>query len=242
MKSINLSNVALTDKQAAIWYLGHSGWAVKTKAHILLFDYTPSYGAHIDPTGLRGERVIILASHQHIDHYEPDLENWEAQLEAITYIDGWRRPGKARIISALPRETLEVEDMKVATMRSTDAGVGFLVHVDGLILFHAGDHANWEDNEPGISYEDEIDYIANQTSYVDIAFLPVTSFAGVRAPNITQGALYAITQLNPQVIFPMHGNNREPLYQAFAQDARTHNVNTPIICAEEVGEQWWYPL
>ncbi len=238
MKSINLSNVMLGDKQAAIWYLGHSGWAIKTKAHILLFDYTPAYGADINPTDLQGENVIVFASHQHIDHYEPDLEKWDAQLEAITYVYGWRHPGKENVISAPPRETLQVGDLEVVTMRSTDAGVGFLVQVNGLILFHAGDHANWEDNEPGISYENEINHIANQTPYVDIAFLPVTSFAGVRAPSITQGALYAITKLNPQVIFPMHGNGREHLYQAFAKDARAHNVKTPIICAEEVGEQW----
>ena len=240
MKSINISDVTLGDKKAAIWYLGHSGWAVKTKAHVLTFDYTRAYGAHIDPHDLKGENVVVFASHRHGDHYEPALETWAGQLKSVTYVYGWRQSGDA-VVSAPPRETLEIGDIEVATMRSTDTGVGFLVHVDGLILFHAGDHANWEDNEPGISYEDEIDHIADQTSYVDLAFLPVTSFAGVRAPSITQGALYAIQQLNPKVVFPMHGNGRERLYQAFAQDAKAHNVTLPIICAEEVGEQWWYP-
>jgi L-ascorbate metabolism protein UlaG (beta-lactamase superfamily) len=241
MTSINISNVTLGDKKAAIWYLGHSGWAVKTKAHVLFFDYTRSYGAHIDPDGLQGENVVVFASHQHLDHYEPALEKWDDPLKGVTYVYGWRRPGQENIISVPPREILEVGDIKIATMRSTDAGVGFLVHVDSLTLFHAGDHANWEDNEPGISYEDEIDHIASQVSHVDIAFLPVTSFAGVRAPSITQGALYAIHQLTPSVVFPMHGNNREPLYQAFAKDAMAHDVDIPILCAEEVGEQWWYP-
>ena len=40
--------------QAVVWYLGHSGWAVKTRNHLLVFDYWKSDAAPDEPALANG--------------------------------------------------------------------------------------------------------------------------------------------------------------------------------------------
>ena len=54
------------------------------------------------------------------------------------------------------RKSKKIDDMEILTISSTDAGVGFLIKVDGLVIFHAGDHVHWGgDMDP---FAKEIDY------------------------------------------------------------------------------------
>ncbi len=239
---MKLLNVPLQDQKALIWYLGHSGWAMKTPNHFLIFDYADAKSGLIEPEDLKNEKVVVFASHQHYDHYDPSLHRWADTIEDITYVYGWQSIDQPHVLNVEARANARIGDIDIATSRSTDEGVTYLVKVDGLTLFHAGDHADWVDNDPNVSYKAEIDHIASQTATCDVAFLPVTSFMGIRAESITQGAIYAILKLMPGVVFPMHGNGRENLYKDFEADARANGLTIPIICAETPGTSWSYPI
>ena len=69
----------LGEGDARIWYLGHCGWAVKTRSRVLIFDYwereavrgDPSLAnGKVDPAELRDLDVYVFVSHSHGDHYE----------------------------------------------------------------------------------------------------------------------------------------------------------------------------
>ena len=72
-----------------IRYLFHSGFAVETGAHLLIFDYykdTPRGGkladGVIDPAEVSGRDVVVFASHSHGDHYSPVIFGWRGTLPA----------------------------------------------------------------------------------------------------------------------------------------------------------------
>ena len=94
----------LSDKEAYIWYLNHSSWAVKTKDHLLIFDYTESGekpAAHfissgfIHPSELDGLNVSVFVSHGHVDHYDPVIFDWQNSVKDVKYILGFRLRGVA---------------------------------------------------------------------------------------------------------------------------------------------------
>ena len=69
--------------EAFIWYLRHSGWAIKTKSALLVFDYWDNDPApdekllangHIRPEELKDYPVYVFASHDHGDHSNNTLE------------------------------------------------------------------------------------------------------------------------------------------------------------------------
>lgn len=242
---MSIYNIA-ENEQAVVYYLGHSGWAVKTKSHFLIFDYFEMdrnignkglENGYIDPYEIKDENVFVFVSHKHQDHFDKKIKGWKDIVPNITYIAGWYSIG-SNFIGVPPHTNTTAFDLGIYTLKSTDEGSGFLINVDGLTIFHAGDHANWEDNDPDVSYYDEIDYIADKNSKVDIAFIPVTTFSGLRPKCMTVGAIYALKKLNPDAAFPMHGNNREYLYKEFAAEDGAKDFN--IVCAEKPGDFFFY--
>ncbi len=89
---------SLKTGEALIWYLHHSGWAVKTQNNFLIFDYVEDgpkprdatlQNGWIDPQSLKDESVYVFISHAHGDHFDPDILGWGEAKPGITYIFGW---------------------------------------------------------------------------------------------------------------------------------------------------------
>ncbi|MFZ5979194.1 MAG: ankyrin repeat domain-containing protein, partial [Candidatus Zixiibacteriota bacterium] len=140
----------LGEKEAVIWHLGHSGWAIKTKNHMMIFDYWlhPEQPApegaslasgYIVPEQLREMKIDVFVSHGHVDHYHNNIFRWKDTIPNLTYVMGFRPGGiEDEYVLINPREEKTVDDIKITTLRSTDAGVAFLLEVDGLTIYHAG--------------------------------------------------------------------------------------------------------
>src|ERR1044072_5174864 len=135
---------SLAGGEAYVWYLHNSGWAIKTRNHFLIFDYvgtsspsaTPSLSnGQITAKEIGAQRVIVFVTHQHEDHYSRHIFELEKSVKQIAYVFG------STVVN--PRERKTGDDAEVVPVRSTDLGVGFLVKVDSLTIFHAGDHALW---------------------------------------------------------------------------------------------------
>ncbi len=227
-----------------IIYLGHSAWCVKTEEYTLIFDYGVDekrqeegnlYNGVIHLEALKNEDVIIFASHSHGDHYNKNINRLAAGYENVTHVLGNIKSSYKNTIQMIPHEEKVVKGVKIITTGSTDLGVAFLVQADDVVIFHSGDHANWEDNDTEFSFEGEIDFISNYNLKIDVAFIPVCTFRGLRPEKMTNGARYTIEKLNPNLVFPMHANGREFLYKEFEADMKKAGVKNRIICAETVG-------
>lgn len=243
----NLLEKKLEEREAIIWYLGHSGWAIKTKNHLLIFDYVERgakpadpclSNGYINPSEIKNLHSLVFVSHGHSDHYWQAIFDWEKSIKDISYILGWQGVTGPRSICMGPRERIKIDDVEVLTIASIDEGVGFLVKVDGLVIFHGGDHAYW--GGPMDSFAKEIDYLASSDKEFDIVFLAVATGSGQRTESISQGIFYAIEKLLPKVMFPMHAGGNEGLYKKFTTEAEKRKLKTKVLCARSKGDRFIY--
>ncbi|MDQ7797599.1 MAG: ankyrin repeat domain-containing protein [Candidatus Edwardsbacteria bacterium] len=236
----------LKNGEAVVWYLGHSGWAVRTSGHLMVFDYfkgdrqsdNPGLAnGSIAPAELNGLKVIVFASHVHADHYMPAIFDWRKDLNDITYVMGFSPRDREGFVQLAAHESRSIGGAEVTAIESNDSGQGFLVTVDGVTVCHPGDHANRKRDfsEP---YKEEIDFMAGLNRPVDVLFTPVTgcNFGDVVA--VRMGALYAIEKLRPRAVFPMHAGDGGQAYREFAREARKEGIKVPVNCPDFSGDRF----
>ena len=97
--------------------------------------------------------------------------------------------------------------MKIRTLRSTDAGVAFLISTEGKCIYHAGDLNLWKwegagelvNGKEAREYKREINKLADYE--IDAAFVPLDSRQGKYA---FEGMLYFMEHVDVKAVFPMH--------------------------------------
>ena len=252
------ANKKLVDGQARIVYAGHSGWIVQTENNVLVFDYwvkslNPdkclANGSFCEKE-MKNKNVYVFVSHDHTDHFDKAIYNWADKVKNITYIYGFK-PEESWVYQNTAydgpdyqyinnNETKKINDIVVTTIKSNDTGQGFLVELDGLSIFHPGDHAMFT-AEDGDVFRKEVDFIAEKCSQVDVAFLPVTGCPSRwKKEYIIEGFFYNIDKLNPQQVFPMHAFQREYLLKEFSELAEERNNKANIVCTENRGDNFMY--
>lgn len=246
-----LNKKKLKDKQAVIWYLGHSGWAIETKNHLLIFDYfefanravlidASLASGYVTPSEIKNENVTVFVSHEHSDHYDPRIFAWRSDIQNINYVLGCRPPDTDQpYVYAGPRTQQEVGVIRVSTIRSNDAGVGFLIEVDGLTILHPGDHANGS-MEMSASYTTEIDALSTMSDDIDLAFFAILGCSLGTPESVQLGVHYAIEHLKPKVLFPMHAGHAPYIYRDFVQEAAKKKYDTQLAYALNDGDRFLY--
>lgn len=236
--------------EARITYLYHSGFAVETPQHILIFDYyrdradasAPGLAdGVIDIEALPVEKKIyVFVSHSHGDHFNPVIYEWSKKRN-ITYIlsnDVSTDPHNiATTIVMGPYELVDLDRLIVKSFGSTDKGISFLVKVDGLSIFHSGD-LNWwhwkEFNSDELLREEqdfkrELDKVIGEE--IDIAFVPVDPRLGEFAFLAGE---YFVEKLRPKLFIPMHFADKPEISQAFAN--RIDDFPTSAVVIKSRGQ------
>jgi L-ascorbate metabolism protein UlaG (beta-lactamase superfamily) len=104
----------------------------------------------------------------------------------------------------------------------------FLIHVDGLWIYHAGDHGHSQ-GEGNKIFKDNIDYLASLCDDLDMMFTPTFG-----------GEYYAIRSLSPRMIFPMHDGGHENQYGKFAQQVKSRGLKVRVGAAAKRGDVFFY--
>lgn len=243
----------LKEGEAYIWYLEHAGWAIKTKNHLLIFDYVflsrtgktpenPSLeNGYIDPAEIKDCSVFVFVSHGHGDHFDPMIFEWEKSVGDIRYIFGWqadRNPQYHYLTE--PRTKSTIDGFEIFNINHEFDGIpegAFLVKGDGLVIFHSGDHGcTREELDP--LFKANIDYLAQQENQIDLAF--ISQFGSRTGGEVNNGDLYTMDKLDPKVTFPMHKGGGERFYKRFAQEAQEKGAKTKVYCAEKRGDRFFY--
>jgi len=229
---------------ATIWYLGHCGYAVKTARHLLMFDYIEleeqvrerglSKG-FVDPAEIAAANLSVFASHSHLDHYDPVILTWEKTIPSIRYFFGWKAGLGARHQDLpAPRASATVDGLEIHTVNSHHSGVpevAWLVKVDGLVFFHAGDYQGKMARGATSNAADDMRYLMTKTDHVDVAFLGAV---------VEDWNLNVVNGLAPRALFPMHYRKQEERYRAFAADLAAAGVKRPVICPTRRGDRFEY--
>ena len=243
----------LDEGEAYIWYLGHAGWAVKTKNHLLIFDYVsysrlgrtpenPSLAnGYIDPSEIKDCSVFVFVSHGHGDHFDPVIYEWEKSVKKIQYIFGWQAGQNPHYhYLTEPKMKKTIDGFEIFNINHEFDGIpegAFLVKGDGLVIFHTGDHGSTGE-ELNILFKENIDYLAQQAKQIDVAF--ISQFGSRSGGEVNNGDLYAIEKLGPKVTFPMHQGGGERFYKKFAVEAKQKEAKTKVIPAEKRGDRFFY--
>jgi L-ascorbate metabolism protein UlaG (beta-lactamase superfamily) len=209
---------------AFVWYLGHCGYAVRTRNHFLIFDYQeerdgpqpktrparPSLAeGWIVPDEIKDLKVRVFVSHSHSDHFSSIVYSWKKEIPDIAYYFGWKAADDPSYhYLAGPRSGLVSDGLEIETINSHHSGVpesAFLVKVDGLIIYHNGDC------QPDDAAS-ENDFLRTKTDRIDLAFVfPVSG----------EGEKYGIQnrdffgKFKVGAAFPMHVTAGSPMYLEF---------------------------
>lgn len=141
-----------------VTYLAHSGFLVEMKNACFLFDY---YTGAI-PELPKEKPLVVFVSHSHSDHYNREIYQLLSQYPGTQYVLAKDIPVKRLIaeqeakginlgehIKSLRKDTKTMLPLwnhtllTVTTLKSTDAGVAFLLEYENRILYHAGDLNLW---------------------------------------------------------------------------------------------------
>lgn len=185
-----------------ITYITHSCFLVELDRCYLLFDY---YRGKL-PKLKEDKPLYVFASHVHADHYSNRI--FKLKHTQTTWMLS------SDIVIAHPHIQVEagqcytVDDLKLRTLASTDAGVAFLVSVQGSCIYHAGD-LNWwdwgDEDSPQESAEMKERYFRElqsiQGMHFDVAFVPVDPRLKERA---LKGVRAFLQYASCDVLIPMH--------------------------------------
>ena len=231
--------------KAKVWYLYHSGFAVQTSEHFLVFDYWKEKpkgkgleSGVIDPMALAEQDVIVFASHRHGDHYNRSILSWRQTIPKIRLVLSDDIPAVREAYMVKPGMQLSLDDLTIDTLASNDEGVAFVVEVDGLCIYHAGD-LNWwhwegepDDYNEGMaaSYKSQIALMKERR--IDLAFVPVD-------PRLEQqyswGIDHIMQTLDVQNVVPMHFGKAGYIVERLLNDDVSERYRHKIISLVERG-------
>lgn len=243
---------SLSDGEALIWYLGHCGYAVKTKTKLLIFDYqekvklpdktqvTPPsdaslFNGWINPAEIKDLDVWVFSSHSHSDHYDEIIFSWEKTIKNIHYVFGWQeKDGNNYYSLPAPRKDLILNGIEVYTVNSHHSGVpesGFLVKTDGLTIFHQGDYIGKMGENAPFKITDDLKYLKTKYNEIDLLF----SHAGEWDPQPEM-----MQSFNAKVNFPMHYGYREEKYTDYYNSIKEKYKQTIFCIPQKKGDNFHY--
>lgn len=189
-------------------YIFHSGFTVETENHFLVFDY---YQGDLK---LKDKKTYVFSTHSHHDHFVPEILDFKGDIKYI-FSDDIEVESDRDIHFMKAYNSLSLDDLEIKTFSSTDLGVSFLVEVDGLNIFFAGDLNWWSWNTDTQKERDTMEYLFKKKldrldgegKQIDLAFFPVDPRL---EENYALGGEYFIEKFHPTYFFQMHfGDNYE---------------------------------
>ena len=235
-----------------ITYIFHSSFCVELDQSVFIFDYYKGSIPHFSSE----KNVYVFASHKHYDHYDPVIFSLASIYPNIHFIlsNDIKMNEKYLTRMEIPEEVWDKiiyakkndmfylnEDIKVETLRSTDAGVAFIVTTKGKSIYHAGD-LNWwtwngetikEYEEMTKQFQTEIQRIENR--YFDVAFLPLDPR---QEEKYDLGFDYFMNHTDTRYAIPMHFWEQPEVIDRIKAEPKAQGYQEKIIALKKEGESY----
>ena len=224
--------------KVTVTYFHHSGFSVAAGSTLLIFDYwrgDENWHMPDDAQLTRADfapfsQAIVFISHDHVDHFDEIVYTWDSYGIPVTYVVSHDFPiGKSGRRMKVGDE-ITVGDAVITAYPSTDRGVSFLVRVNGVRIFHAGDLNLWHWREESElfeimdaerRFEEAMDMLRNVR--MDLCFFPLDPRMG---GMFDAGANHFLWTVKPRVFIPMHWYGRSEVPRDYARKSRTKYTET----------------
>jgi ankyrin repeat protein len=253
-KATQLSE-SLDKGEAYIWDLGYA-YAVKTKYNLLVFTLVGKIGkssesalanGFLNAEELKDLKTTIFLRHRDMWKLDEkkftELANLTTDLNMVSsFRPDFSKMKESEIPDyhlALPNESFSLNGLKVHPIPALAGGMGYLVEVDGLKIFHAGLHISDDKPEHIEKYRKEIDFL-KAFDPIDIVMLSTHNHSNRLVGNNYEQYLYLIDQLKPKAIY-LWGANVPEQYKMCAEYLKVRNI--PIVYPEIIqasGERFHY--
>jgi L-ascorbate metabolism protein UlaG (beta-lactamase superfamily) len=198
--------IPLSKNQLSMFYLGVSGFIIRSLNHALL----------IDPAGmLKGDELsalksinLILFTHDHLDHFSSGKTqdifiDTSAPVLAEPKVAG-KLEGKipaGKLVSAETGKSYTLGDIVVKAIQGIHRGPIMLYHIkmDDLMVFHGGDSG----------------YVSLKDCPSNVAIVPVGRMSPTASP---ENAYKMVVDVKPDVALVMHGSDKQK--QQFAEKVK----------------------
>ncbi len=235
-----------------ITYIYHSCFTIELEKSVFVFDYfqgtLPKFPVN--------KHIFFFASHKHQDHFNMDIFRKFQPPYHVTYIlsndirlnekylerYGYSASIKEQIVSVSKNNSYDITDeMQLQTLKSTDAGVAFLINAENKRIYHAGDLNWWHwENESKTFllhqkqvYEEQIKKLCDMP--IDVAFIPLDYRLGESAEL---GMMYFLMTVNVKTVFPMHLWEHYDLVEKCCTKGKLAEYKDKIYTIEKENESW----
>lgn len=203
-------------------YIYHSGFAIEADGVTVIIDYYKDSSEEVFNKGIVHDYLLekpgvlyVLCSHFHPDHFNREVLSWKKLRPDIRYIFSkdilkHRRASADDAFYINKGGIYEDDRLRIQAFGSTDVGVSFLLDLQGIRLFHAGDLNNWhwsEESTPQEIRKAEGDFLAEVRDLqqvapaVDVALFPVDRRMG---RDYMRGPLQFVERIKTRIFVPMH--------------------------------------
>ncbi|MBH1940779.1 MBL fold metallo-hydrolase [Mobilitalea sibirica] len=239
-----------------ITYINHSGFLIEWDTCYWLFDYYKGNIPDLDTE----KKIFVFASHNHGDHYNPDIFKLCNKYKDIVYIlssdiklkktdilNEVNSPDRSdSILSVKPNNQYELYDKNnntivLKTLKSTDSGVAFLLHYQGKTIYHAGDLNLWMwkgetkqyNNNMKAMFLKEMNYLKDIP--IDIAFVPLDPR---QEEYYDMGLNSLLETAKVRYVFPMHFWEKPSVIKQFKEKWPVNTNHTQIMDVSTDGQEW----
>ncbi len=240
---------------AYIWDLDYS-YAVKTKNNLLVFTLVGKIGessesglanGFLNADELKNQKITMFLRHRDMGHLGGTKFTELAKLTTDVNMVSSFKPDFSKEENqtipdyrlALPNESFSVNGIEVHPIPALAGGMGYLVEVDGLKIFHAGLHISDDKPEHIEKFRKEIDFL-KALGPIDIVMLATHNHSNRLVGNNHEQYLYLIDQLKPKAIY-LWGANVPEQYKMCADLLKVRKI--PIVYPEimqAAGERFYF--
>jgi len=247
---------AMKEGEAYAWNMGRIGYAVKTKNHFLLFSYwvignlpeEPRIAnGHINLDEIADCEIIVFAGGPAYWHHNPERYNrWQKSHKNISFVYSFedklgRNPNYLKDVEGpeyfyLPDgEKKTLNGVKVESI-PVSRGSGFLVEVDGLVIFYGGDHLLSSESQRE-SFRKPIEYLKATGKAIDLLILSANFLYGRIFPINLEGVDYAVKTLKPRAYLASAASeSTEFVLSEVIETLEKYKNQTKIFCPEHRGD------
>lgn len=233
-----------------VTFLEHSGFLVELDTLTLLFDWWKG-----ELPELSGKPLFCFVSHRHHDHFDPRIFSLDDGARPVTFLlakdirlsdhnrERWELSEEtaSRCRTLGGGEKLELPELTVETLPSTDEGVAFLVTAEGRTVYHAGDLNwwHWEGEDQAWNRNMEVDFKRDleplRGRRIDLAFAPLDPRLGAAS---TWGLRYLLETADIARLIPMHQWGEFSLTETFCR--KNPALADSVIPAERPGQTFTF--